>query len=114
MPSDTRSLVLIAEDPDAPTPNPYLHWLLYGINRASTSTQTALSQGANVGRNSGLRPTWTPCAPPKGDTPHRYFFQLFALDQELKQPPGAGRSALLEAMRGHIVECATLTGTYQR
>ena len=113
-PRDTRSLALIVEDPDAPTPNPYVHWLLYGIGSQALTPQEALARGASQGRNSGLRAAWAPCAPPKGDHAHRYFFQLFALDRTLPLQPGVGRSALLESIRGHVLGCATLIGTYQR
>ncbi len=30
-PQETRELALICDDPDAPTPKPWVHWVLYGI-----------------------------------------------------------------------------------
>ncbi len=113
-PAATKSLALMVEDPDAPTPNPFVHWLLYGITPNARTPSEALGTGAHQGRNSMLRATWASCAPPKGDTPHRYIFQLFALDRALRLAPAAGRSALLEGLRGHVLACALLTGTYSR
>ena len=110
----TRSLALLVEDPDAPTPNPFVHWLLYGIRVSTQTTAEALAAGALIGRNSMMRPNWAGCAPPKGDLAHRYFFQLFALDSDLRLGPQVGRSALIQAMQGHALGCAILTGTYQR
>ena len=37
-----------------------------------------------------------------------------ALDQQLKLDPGAAEDALVEAMKGHILEQVTLTGKYKR
>jgi len=39
---------------------------------------------------------------------------LFAADRELDLPAGIGRSAILGALRGHVLSCATLIGTYRR
>jgi hypothetical protein len=41
-------------------------------------------------------------------------FTLHALDATLGLTPGATREDLLQAMRGHVLEKATLTGTYSR
>lgn len=114
VPKEARSLALLVEDPDAPTPNPFVHWLVHGIAPAAGSVAAALTAGAPVGRNSLMRAGWAGCAPPKGDRPHRYVFQLFALDAEPNLRSGAGRSALIEAIRGRVVGLGLLTGTYAR
>lgn len=114
VPAGTKSLALIVEDPDAPTPNPFVHWLLYGITPNARTPAEALGAGAHQGRNSMLRAAWAGCAPPKGDTPHRYTFQLFALDRAPRLEPAAGRTALLKQLRGHVLACTRLVGTYAR
>ncbi|HWE23338.1 MAG TPA: YbhB/YbcL family Raf kinase inhibitor-like protein [Myxococcales bacterium] len=114
VPAQAQSLALVAEDPDAPTPQPFVHWLLYGIPAQATSTDEAHALGAKLGKNSMWKPAWAGCAPPKGDLAHRYFFQLFVLDRYLELPPRVGRSALLFAMGGHLLGCAILIGTYKR
>jgi len=53
-----------------------------------------------------------PCPPP--GKPHRYVFKVYALDSGLDVGPGAARSELLNAMKGHIIAEATLTGLYSR
>lgn len=110
----TRSLILLVEDPDAPTPNPFLHWAIYGMGPNTRDVAHAISGGANIGRNSMLRAGWAGCAPPKGDDAHRYVFQLFALDFFPNLGPHCGRTALVEEMRGHVLGLGLLTGTYQR
>jgi Raf kinase inhibitor-like YbhB/YbcL family protein len=114
VPPQAQSLAVIVEDPDAPTPQPFVHWLLYGIPAEATSTDQAHALGAKVGKNSLWKAAWAGCAPPKGDSAHRYFFQLFALDRYLELPPRVGRSTLLFAMGGHLLGCAVLIGTYRR
>jgi Raf kinase inhibitor-like YbhB/YbcL family protein len=114
IPPQAQSLALVVEDPDAPTPQPFVHWLLYGIPATATSTDQAYALGAKRGRNSMLKAGWAGCAPPRGDVAHRYFFQLFALDRYLELPPRIGRSALSFAMGGHLLGCAVLIGTYKR
>jgi Raf kinase inhibitor-like YbhB/YbcL family protein len=109
-----NSYALLVEDPDAPTPLPFVHWLAYGIPPDALTIEEAIRRGAKVGRNSMLRADWAGCAPPKGDSPHRYVFQLFALDQAIDIGEHAGRSALVSAIRQHVVDYATLVGTYQR
>jgi Raf kinase inhibitor-like YbhB/YbcL family protein len=114
VPAQAQSLALVIEDPDAPTPQPFVHWLLYGIPAGATSIDEAHALGAKAGKNSMLKTAWAGCAPPKGDVAHRYFFQLFALDRHLELPPRVGRSTLLFAMGGHLLGCAILIGTYKR
>ena len=121
-PDGTTSIALIVEDPDAPTPMPFVHWLLYNIPPHVRQLPEDVGHdkiahsvsGALQGLNSNMKIGWTGMAPPKGDTPHHYHFQLFALDRVLNLKPGAGRSALVEAMRGHIVGRGEVVGTYQR
>jgi hypothetical protein len=122
IPEGAKSLALVVEDPDAPTPNPFVHWLLYNIpadirglpEDVRHEEIAAAARGAMQGKNSGLKIGWTGMAPPKGDSPHHYHFQLFALDRMLDLAPGAGRTALFDAMAGHVVARGDLIGTYQR
>jgi len=113
-PREARSLVLLVEDPDAPTPRPFVHWVVYAMPPSAASVDAARAAGAREGRTSLLKLGWVGCAPPKGDSAHRYFFQLFALNRANDLPGGIGRSALLRALSGHVLSCATLIGTYRR
>jgi len=114
VPREARSLALLVEDPDAPTPRPFVHWLAYAMPPSATSVDAARAGGAREGRSSLLKIGWVGCAPPRGDSGHRYFFQLFALDRALELPGGIGRSALLRALSGRVISCTTLIGTYRR
>lgn len=55
---------------------------------------------------------WQGPRPPKGDRPHRYRFQLVALDRDLDLPLGATRDQLLAAAQGHVLATGELIGVY--
>ena len=112
-PAGTQELALVVEDPDAPTPEPFCHWLVWGL----PPQQGKLLEGETpprVGKNSFQNSEWLLPDPPTGHGPHDYVFQLFALDLPLALMPGAGRKELLAAMEGHVVAAAVVTATYQR
>lgn len=122
VPEGTRSLALIVEDPDAPTPNPFVHWIMYNIPPNVSSIPEGIPHeeiaivipGAMQGKNSAMKLGWTGMAPPKGDLPHHYHFQLFALNSGVPLEAEAGRSALFKEMQDHILAVGELVGTYQR
>lgn len=116
-PPGTKSFALIVDDPDAPA-GTWLHWLIYnlppdarGLSEGVSKTPQAAGgvQGENDFRKSGYG---GPCPPP--GKAHRYFFKLYALNASLQLPPGAGKSEVENAMRGHILSEAELMGTYRR
>ncbi|HEY1784355.1 MAG TPA: YbhB/YbcL family Raf kinase inhibitor-like protein [Pirellulales bacterium] len=123
-PAGTRQFALVCDDPDAPSPQPWVHWLIYGIaadverlpeNLPAEPRLTgpvAALQGHNswtTGRVIGYRGP----QPPRGK-PHHYHFRLYALDAPLDVPPGLDRAALEKAMAGHILARAELVGVYSR
>lgn len=122
VPKGTKELALIVEDPDAPRPEPFVHWVLYKIPGTMTKlpagvpTQekveapNALFQGKNSFGNIGYGGPM----PPPGHGWHRYFFKLYALDESLSLGPGATKEKLLAAMQGHIIGEADLMGRYKR
>lgn len=123
VPPEALSLALLVEDQDSPTPRPLVHAVVIGLApRDAGLAAGALSGGAGevpggaatIGRNSFLKRGWLPPDPPPGHGPHRYVFQLFALDRvpDLARTPGRG--ALVAAMRGHVLASGTLTGCYER
>ena len=112
-PADTRSFALVVEDPDAPSPEPFCHWLVWGL----APQKGQLLEGETpprVGKNSFGNSEWLLPDPPTGHGAHDYVFQLFALDQALTLMSGASRSDVLGAMKGHVIAAAVLTATYLR
>lgn len=116
-PAATQSLVLIADDPDAPV-GTWTHWIIWGIPPGTTLSEgvaktETLSDGARQGRNDFKRIGYGGPCPPPGN-PHRYFFRLSALDNKLDLKPGASRKELENAMHGHVLSQAELMGKYGR
>jgi Raf kinase inhibitor-like YbhB/YbcL family protein len=111
LPKGTKSLVLIVDDPDAPS-GTFDHWIAWNI----PGDAKELKEGAKLaeeGTNGfGQKGYKGPC-PPKGK-PHRYFFTLYALDSELNLPSGSSKTAVKNAMNGHILGNAHTIGLYQR
>ena len=112
-PQGTKSFVLIMNDPDAPM-GTWVHWVLYNI----PDTATGLSEDLNVvkytatdGKNSWEETGYNGPCPPGGA--HRYIFKLYALNLPLITKQRMGKEELLEAMKGHILGEATLTGLFR-
>jgi Raf kinase inhibitor-like YbhB/YbcL family protein len=111
VPPGAKSLVLIADDPDAPG-GLFTHWLVWNIapqtNSIAEGTAPKGVHGTNDFGKSGYR---GPCPPPGT---HRYSFKIFALDRELDLSSGAKRGQLDAAMKGHVIAQGELTGRYSR
>ena len=117
IPSGTRSLALVVDDPDAPR-GTWVHWVYYDIPARLGGLPEAVApaerpapggvQGITDFRRLGYG---GPC-PPSGT--HRYFFKLYALDAVLHLDPGVNKEGLLAAMAGHILARAELMGRYRR
>jgi Raf kinase inhibitor-like YbhB/YbcL family protein len=114
VPEGAESIVVICEDPDAPLPKPFVHWIVYGIPATARSIDADSSTTWKVGENSRLSSTFAPVAPPPGHGVHHYHFQVFALDRVLDLPPGLGRHAIVEQMTDHVVGWGEIVGTYER
>ena len=121
MPKDTKSLVLIVDDPDAPDPKApkmtWVHWVLYNIPPGTDGLKEGVSArelpaGCLEGTNNWQRTGYGGPCPPIGR--HRYFHKLFALDTTLPDLNQPTKDALLKAMTGHILEQTELIGTYKR
>ncbi|MDB4943228.1 MAG: YbhB/YbcL family Raf kinase inhibitor-like protein [Labilithrix sp.] len=112
VPAGTCSIVVIAEDPDAPTPSAFVHWLVYGM--PAEVSGIAPGHAHLEGKNSLLTDGFTPAAPPAGHGIHHYHFQVFALDTVIDLEQGAGRSTLLEEMRDHVLAWGEIVATYER
>jgi len=122
VPAGAKAMALICDDPDAPTPEPWVHWLIYNIppsatglaeNIAKTAT-LSVPEGAQQGKNSWGRVGYGGPAPPRGHGVHHYHFKLYVLDALLNVKPGLTKAELLSAMEGHILTQGELVGLYQR
>lgn len=121
IPFETKSLVLIVDDPDAPDPTApkmvWVHWILYNIPPSVTELKEGIhSENLPAGTLEGItdfrRTGYDGPCPPIGK--HRYVHKLYALDiilPDLKKPT---KAVLEKAMQGHILEKTELIGLYQK
>ena len=93
---------MIMDDPDAMAAvgKVWVHWLEYG------NTDDSVTEGKNDFGEIGYGGP----APPDGR--HTYVFKLYELDTDLDLKEGYSKQELEDAMKGHIIAEATLTGTY--
>ena len=116
-PANTKSFVLIMDDPDAPG-GTWDHWIIYDIPAGTTSLAEnagasgsgGLPSGAVHGTNSWGNNYYQGPAPPSGT--HRYYFKLYALSVSQLNPSGTNKAAIEAAMAGKIVGQTELMGTY--
>ena len=124
LPDGTSELALICDDPDAPTAEPWVHWVIYKIPAEATGLPEGIEKRPRLKQPAGVlqgRNSWPsqnigyrgPLPPPRHGT-HRYFFKLYALDTGLELQPGATRKDLLAAIDGHILAEGQLMGMYKR
>jgi len=112
LPAGTQSLAVIVEDPDASTPQPFVHWTAWNIAPTAHGLPDGLA-GAVQGHNGkGAEGWWGPH--PSDGKLHHYHFQLFALDARLSLPPTAGRDELVAAMKGHVLGKGRLLATFTK
>lgn len=116
-PAETKSFVLICDDPDAPF-GTFVHWVLYNLPPETRQLSenrprnAEFSNGAVHGKTDfGKLGYGGPC-PPSGT--HRYFFKLYALDRQLNLGSGATKKQVEAAMKGHVLASAELMGRYTR
>ena len=122
-PEETKTFVLITEDPDVPMKGlslfTFVHWLVYDIPSAVTSLPEAIAReetldnGAKQGKTSLGRIGYTGPRPPFGT--HRYYFKVYALDTVISlEPRKATRKNVLSAIEGHLLAYGELMGRYKR
>jgi Raf kinase inhibitor-like YbhB/YbcL family protein len=111
IPKGTMSLALIMDDPDAmgAVGKVWVHWVMWNIrsNTAAIGNDSAngtegMTDFGDVGYGGPARP----------DKRHTYVLKLYALNNTLDLPKESTKAEVEKAMEGHILEQATLTGTY--
>jgi hypothetical protein len=107
---EAKTLVLIVDDPDAPS-GTFDHWIVWNIP-ASTSKIDENTVPGKEGMNSARQPGYMGPCPPSGT--HRYFFKVYALDTELSLGIASKKKDVEKAMQGHILAKGELMGLYSR
>ena len=103
IPNEAKTLAIIMDDPDAmkAVGKVWVHWLTYH----SVNDTTKIEGKTDFGEIGYGGP-----APPDGR--HTYVFKGYALDTSLDLTQGFSKQELEDAMKGHIISEAKLTGTF--
>ncbi|MDO8907839.1 MAG: YbhB/YbcL family Raf kinase inhibitor-like protein [Pseudohongiella sp.] len=125
LPAGTVQLALVMDDPVAPTPEPFVHWVAYNIPADAAELPAGLTKDAEVSGVAGLdgmingvngiRQTgYFGPRPPVDGKLHAYHFRIYALDAALNLPVGLNKQQLLEAIDGHVLATGMLMGHYEQ
>ena len=113
IPEETASLALIMDDPDAmgAVGKVWVHWVVWNIDPTKPFITGNIQESKFVeGMTDFGEVGYGGPAPP--DKRHTYIFKLYALNIKLDLPSESTKADVEKAMEGHILEQATLTGTY--
>jgi Raf kinase inhibitor-like YbhB/YbcL family protein len=118
---DVQAWAIIVEDPDAPRELPFVHWMMWNIEGALTALPEGVAnspdpitpQGAVQGRNDMGGYGWFGPRPPQGHGVHRYYFQVFALNDVIEMGPDTPLEELLHALKARTIAKGELVATYE-
>ena len=121
IPDEAKSLALIMDDPDAmgAVGKVWVHWVVWNIIRDQDMLpndditplyDSKITADVRCGMTDFDDTGYGGPAPP--DKRHTYVFKLYALDSMLDLSKESTKADVEKAMEGHIIEQATLTGTY--
>ena len=136
-PEGTKTLALIMDDPDAmkAVGKVWVHWLVCNIpslyvselpsqlpksteemksviehNNDESLSDISIERWMIIGKTDFGETKYGGPAPPDGR--HTYIFKAYALDSVLDLNDGYSKQELEDAMKGHIISEARLTGTF--
>ena len=110
IPENANTIGLIMDDPDAmgAVGKVWVHWMQCWSVADDSTLESALP--SLVGKNDFGEIGYGGPAPP--DKRHTYVFKAYALDIWLDLKEGYSKQELEDAMKGHIIAEAKLTGTF--
>ena len=119
LPHGTRTLVLVVEDPDAPS-GVFRHWAVFDIPSGSPGLNAGYltnrpAAGWHEARNDFDKPSYGGPCPPTGHGTHHYHFRLLAISRATLEPkPTASAADVLRTAEPYAIQRAEVVGTYQR
>ena len=118
-PPGTQSFALIAIDRDSAFGFKFVHWVLFDLPPETRelpegiAKQEQLPDGSRQGLNAyGEIGYVGPCPP--GHSPHRYVFDVYALDRKLNLPAKASKKEVVKAIDGHVLGWGEVVGRFGR
>jgi len=113
IPNNTKSLVLIMDDPDAmgAVGKVWVHWVVWNIEpKNSEFNESSIPSNCIEGETDFGEIGYGGPAPP--DKEHTYIFKLYALDQNLDSSRGSTKKEIESAMKDNIIAETILQGKY--
>lgn len=107
IPEKAKSLAVIVDDPDSPSPG-FCHWVIWNIP-VTHHIRERENRGAQGMNDFGRHQYDGPC-PPSGT--HRYYYKVYALDASLEIPVSVNKTQLEKAMSDHILGFGVLVGKF--
>ena len=120
-PPASAALILVVEDADSPTPQPFVHALAVlptagasGRLQEGQLLEDVASSEVVLGHNTFRKVGWLPPDPPTGHGPHRYVFQIYALGERPDLPETPEKHDIEHALKGSVLARGRLVGQYER
>ena len=113
IPGNTKSLVLIMDDPDAMevVGKVWIHWLIWNISPdIQIINENFIPENSKEGLNDFGEIGYGGPAPP--DKEHKYFFKLYALNRIPDLKEGSSKIELENEISENIIEESVLTGRF--
>ena len=112
-PADTKSFVIIMDDPDAQAAvgKVWVHWVIWNIDpNTNEISEGSVPTDSKQGKTDFGEVGYGGPAPP--DKRHTYLFKLYALNATLELSNASTKTDVEEAMKDHILDETILKGTY--
>jgi Raf kinase inhibitor-like YbhB/YbcL family protein len=118
---DVQAWAIVVEDPDAPQEEPFIHWMIWNIGGQTTALPEGIGneprllqiQDAIQGRNGRGGYGWFGPRPPPGHGVHRYYVQVFALNERIEMGPDTPLNELLNALKARTIAQGEMMATYE-
>jgi Raf kinase inhibitor-like YbhB/YbcL family protein len=108
VPPETKSMVMIVEDQNAPV-DTWVHWLVWDIMPTAEINEGAVP--GTEGLNAFHRHHYQGPLPP--DNTRYYFFRVYALNTVLRLHYCSTKYEVMKAMKDHVVGYGELIGSYE-
>lgn len=111
-----KSIAIVMVDLDIPLIKEYPHWLIWNLPVREIIPENIphgdfgkATQGIAYGKNCYRGPK-----PPKFiRSPHRYRFDVYILDTQIKTPANARKKELLKNLSPYIIQRGSITGIFK-
>jgi len=111
VPAEAVELAVICHDPDAPLPDGFTHWVLYGLPPSTVELPPNADDRFRPGPNDFGNAGYGGPQPPPGHGPHHYYFWVYALSRPVEGAPS--RRDFLDDYRDAILEQNRVVGVYE-